>query len=608
MKKIKSLITKIKSGLTLKTYQKPLMVTISMLLALNVIVVVGGAIVGLLIDNDAGGKYFSGSFIKALSSALMWMITPNSITKYDLSEDFLMMIVAAIVIAIEMVLFSGSIVATLTTAVKSFIDEKSKASGAIMVENHFVILNWNSKVPEMVYNLLLKDYKSNIVILSGKSKEYIEGEINAVISSNNDKKKRKIKLIVKEGNPLLHHNLIDISIEKAANICIMAREDLNDMTEDNILDSDLLSLKTVLALGNFNISKECNIVVEVEENHVRKQIEELSQTIDSLKTKTIIPVSFTRKIGQIIAQTLVNPTMSAIYLDLLSYEGCEFYSTDYDGDLESYLADRCSSIPIKKYDKMFVLSDDEDELKKTRSVGLVSIKPLEMANIKTDKKCTFFVIGENKKSEFILESLGRQVGNNANVSLNAYPKNDVAAMIADIKVTEGDRRVLILSDDSVPEESYDANVFVSLIALSSAFPNRENLSFITELLDSRNLQSVKDFNIRNAIISNKMMSLLITNIALNRDSIQFFENLIMLDDQDGGDCFDIHTANAGELLGGSVSFESRAQAVQSFYAASNKEGMLIGRIVDGHREYFCTDMDDHPVEINETDELIYIHY
>ena len=45
----------------------------------------------------------------------------------------------------------------------------------------------------------------------------------------------------------------------------------------------LLTLKIMLALGNFNINKNCNIVVELDSEQTKDKIEDLSHTIKNLK-------------------------------------------------------------------------------------------------------------------------------------------------------------------------------------------------------------------------------------------------------------------------------------------------------------------------------------
>ena len=307
MKKIKSIFLKMKAKRTLKTYQRPLYMTIMTLLGINLVVLILASFMGLIIDAD----YFEHNFFNAFAHALSCMISANTITKLMdiISTNLGVVILSAIVIAIEMVLFSGAIIATLTTAVRSFIDKKSKARGKLELEKHFVILNWNAKVPDIVYNLILKGFKDNVVILAEEDRDYINTEIESLVASYSASK-RKINIIVKEGSPLLHGNLEDISIDKASRIVIMSKEGMAHGDDVNISNADLHSLKIMLAIGNFNLSPNCNVVVETESDDSKLKLERLASTLNNFKNKSIIPMSFNKKIGQIIAQTIIEPAMS----------------------------------------------------------------------------------------------------------------------------------------------------------------------------------------------------------------------------------------------------------------------------------------------------------
>ena len=224
MKKLKSFFLKFKAKKTLRTYQKPLAVTLVTLLLINVAVLLIGSTVALILDSQYYDKqFFEGKFIYAFITNTTWMISPNTLTKLEVGSNKLMMVLAIIIVILGMILFSGAIIATVTTALRTFIDKKSKAKGKIIVNNHFVILNWNSKVPEMIYNLMLKGFKKNIVILSERNKEYIEAELKSLFLTNEVSQKIKANLIIKEGDSLLRGNLEDISIEDASQICVMAR-------------------------------------------------------------------------------------------------------------------------------------------------------------------------------------------------------------------------------------------------------------------------------------------------------------------------------------------------------------------------------------------------
>ena len=395
MKHIKSFFLKLKAKKTLKTYQKPLLITLLTLLFINICVLLIGAVIGLVLDNKYyDGEFFGNNYMAALVGAVKWMISPNSLTQFEIKEQWIMMVLAIVIVIVGLVLFSGAIIATVTTALRAYIDKKSHAKGKILIDNHFVILNWNSKVPEMIYNLMLKGFKNNIVVLSERSKEYVESELKSLFLTNDIHQKFKANLIVKEGDSLLRSNLEDISIENASQICVMVGENIADGDDDNIINSDLLNLKIILRLGSFNIRSDCQIVVETDSDETRGQIENLSYTVSSLKKMNIVPVSFNKKIGQIIAQSLVAPQMGDLYDELFSFAGAEFYSIESDEDIETYLQKHNEAIPVYKEDKqLFVLADEENDTGKCRNNAYsnnLKLEPVVRETVTTD---AIFIIG-----------------------------------------------------------------------------------------------------------------------------------------------------------------------------------------------------------------------
>ena len=614
MKFLKSLFLKIKARTTLRTYQKPLMVTLIVLLFVNFIILFLGSAIAYAFDNAYyEQEFFNGRYIEAFVTSIKWMISPNSIINYDAHKNLRMLILAAVVVVIEMVLFSGAIIAIVTTSLRKYIDTKSKAKGKIILNNHFVILNWSSKVPDIIYNLMQKDYKESIVILSNQNKEYIEKEVKSLFLTNDVDIRSKARLIIKEGNSLVRANLEDISIDKAKEIVVMAREDMKDSTDDNILNSDLLNLKIVLRLGSFNLDPNAQIVVETDSDITRGQIENLAFTVKSLKDKTIIPVSFNKKIGQIIAQSIVAPKMAEVYIDLFSYSGSEVYSYDSKDSIDDFITWHKDAIPVAKLDKMFVVSKDEKEISKKRDKKYVSSRVLEENKDVKKEDCTIFVIGDNKKKEFILSNLERSKSSTLGFKyeIKSYEKSQNALVIEDIKKTPGAKKVLVLSDDSVDEDSYDANVFVTLIELTKAFPKREGISFITELLDSRNLSSVRDFDIHNTIISNKMMSLLICQLVMNQDSRNFFDNLLTVDLGDREEDFDIVISKASNLIKmeGSIEFGSKAELISSFYQCFKGKNLLFGYIHGDDIRFLDEEQDKSElITIYEEDSFIYMKH
>ena len=609
----KSVFLKFKAKKTLKTYQRPLAVTLLVLLLVNLTVLVIGSFLALVVDAQYyESSMFEGNFLSAFITNVKWMISPNSLIMLNVHDNRMMLLLAIVIVIIGMVLFSGAIIATVTTALRAYIDKKSRAKGKIFVNNHFVILNWSSKVPEMIYNLMLKGFKQNIVILSDKNKEYIDSELKSLFLTNDVKQKIKANLIIKEGDSLLRGNLEDISIEQASQICVMAKEGMIDLDDDNVVNSDLLNLKIVLKLGSFKLKDDCQIVVETDSDEARAQIDGLSRKLASLRKLNITPMSFNKKIGQIIAQSLVMPQMSNLYSELFSFEGSQFYSLESEQEIDEYMRKHNNAIPVHKDGRLFVLSTSEKLCESIRENEYYHDRKFEKATNNDSPKAAIFIIGQNNKTKFLLNSLARSHENgDVDFSYKHYEKMDNKELIQDLKETEGEKKVLILSDDKVSSDSYDANVFVSLIELSKAFSSKENIIYITELLDSRNLSSVRDFNIQNTIISNKMMSILITQLALNKSSKKFFDKVLTVSSMKKENDFDIVISDVKQsiAIGEDMKFESKADLLRTYYNTFDGKRILIGLVKDEQIVLLCEDQDKkEDIFISPSDSFIYFKY
>ncbi|MFA5275010.1 MAG: hypothetical protein WC339_06010, partial [Candidatus Izemoplasmatales bacterium] len=135
MKKLKARLAKARSMISIKTYKRPMLFIIMTMVLLNLLILVLAAFIALAIDDD-----FT-SFLDAFANgSLKWMMSPNSIV---LIENPQTLILAVVVLVTGMILFSGTIIALTTNAIKDYFQKKKSGSGKILLENHIVILNWN---------------------------------------------------------------------------------------------------------------------------------------------------------------------------------------------------------------------------------------------------------------------------------------------------------------------------------------------------------------------------------------------------------------------------------------------------------------------------------
>lgn len=603
MKFIKSFFRKIQSKATVNMNKRPLVMTLLILLSLNLVIMIVSAILATRIAPESYDNFISG-----MIAAITWIFSANSIN--NLPEKTLpLYVLCGVTIVVGIVLFTGTIIATTTNALKDFFAKKSNAKGKLILDDHLVILNWNSKVPDMLVDLMYQEKAPTVLILSDKDKTYINDEVKNAFAKDKKEKPKKIDIIVRQGDPLNRSELADISLESCRSIAIMSMDDSEQKEKPNLDGVDLNTLRLLLAVGD-EAKEGCNVVVEVESYETVKTLESLKNTIDAVKKLKLSLISFNRKLGQIMADAIAEPGLFQVLTDLFSFRGDEFYSCD-DMSIEDYLANYTDSIPAARMNKLYVLCENESDLKKKRKTKYVTDRRLKLASgdqlIRGDKK-TLFIVGDNDRTPYMIENL-KGTDQASLMNIVTFGKDENSKLVEKINQTEGEKEIIILSDDKISHEYYDSNVFATLLALNKEGV-QEKANIIAEILDTRNIDCMKDFKVSNTIISNRLISLLINQLLSNEGSNEFYEAILSID-KEGARDVDIVIDKADTVLSmdQDLTFSTRSELVNSFYYSLNKKYMLLGIRRGEENIYFNTNMDKkEEITIKGDDQLIMIAY
>jgi hypothetical protein len=603
VKKLKARLSKAKSFLSVKTYKHPRLFVIGLMIVINIIILFVAALIALGIDDTFD------NFLDAFANgSLKWMLTPNAILQIENPNTLFL---AVIVLVIGMILFTGTIIALTTNAIKDYFQKKKSGSGKIHLENHIVILNWNNKVPELVADLLHVDEKGlEVVILADVNKEYAEKQILSAINKEkrNEKEISGLNVMVKPGDPLLYSDLDDISIEKSNSILIM-NKDMHESVIKGMSKSDLNVIKVVLGIGRINFLYDPPIVAEIKRIETKEKIQTMAKVVKTLHEHMILPICFDRRLGQIIAQTIINPCMEDVYLSLFSFEDSEIYHLK-DKTFEECLYKNSEAIPVASSGKdLFVLSLT-NKTKNVTNDKEYSIKSLKIGKIKQTDNLDVFIVGSNNKLKFIMESFSEyeKLYNNEFKAEYVEEKN-IRAMVKQLNESEKRATIVLLSDEQQELDSLDANVIDNLIYLQGNV-KKDNVNIIVELLDPKNDHIIKDFDIENTIISNKIISLLLSKLALYKETASFYENLLTIkSDTTGKDDQNIFIVKANEIIIDKLplEFTSIKEFIISLYTSTKKVYIPIGVIREKTLKIFSGNMsENNGFTLKESDQVVVI--
>jgi hypothetical protein len=523
------------------------------------------------------------------------------------SPDNAVFTVRVIAVISGTLLFSGTIISIMTTLIRGYITNRDGAKGRLRISNHLLILCYNKEVPAILADLMFSNSHKTILLLSDAKKQQVFDELDATIAELDEKPKRKINLIARQGNPASLKELKDVGIENASAILIMNG---NANANDELRETDYLgSLDLVLKIGNFKLRPNAPIGVETSTQEASDIMRSLRKDILGLNDKQIQFFAHHKKIGQFMALAISNPDLCNVLSEILSYRGCEFYPIDKISR-EDYLQGHCAGIPsVEMGDKMYCLANDEHAARRKRGFPYQTGRRLQASKeglAKANRPLKLFVIGQNRKYKYMIEALKLS---RPDTVISHFKTNEINIFV-DTVMKQGDCNsvAVVLSDDTAPPQNYDANVFWTIIELSRMTSIKERpFNIFVEIIDPKNQKSLEKLNIQNFVISTQVVSTFSNKLLNDANSVQFYEELFM-----PSSLFNIDVSPANEVfdITEAQTFSSYAEFVHAGYygtRGTDSAIMPFGIYADAKNYVlFCSELDKkRDFVVKPDDKIIY---
>ena len=357
-------------------------------------------------------------------------------------------LVCLLIVIIGMISFTGAVIGYITNYISNFIEASNAGNHRLLMSNHFVILNWNSRALEIVNDLLYSENVDKVVVLVGSGKEDIEKQIDErlheTVKRENNKIeeacsnrsylsrklycmrhqfKNKLTIVVREGDVFSSKQLFDISLHHASSVVILG-EDISDNTcryavsdkIDRFGSGNALTIKTLMQVADITSSafSEDNqrIIVEVTDDWTWNLVQKIIRSKQVDGKCNIVPVRVNQILGQMMAQFSLMPELNSIYNELLSNKGASFYTAPCKSSDEiSYIKDSLNKnghvVPLtirtdnEKNYCYYMALNDRDHLR--RSDKDLSGIPVRLNKDFWLEKKNILVLGHNSKCREIMD-------------------------------------------------------------------------------------------------------------------------------------------------------------------------------------------------------------
>ncbi|MEA2466039.1 MAG: hypothetical protein QOJ57_165 [Thermoleophilaceae bacterium] len=454
----------------------------------------------------------------------------------------------------------SALIGVIATGLDNKIQELRKGRSFVIESDHTLILGWSETVYTILAELTIANESERdpvVVILSDLDRVEMEDLIRAKVGDTG-----KTRVVCRSGSAIDLADLAVVNPQGARSIIVLSPTDE---------DPDTQVIKTVLALtrGPARREEPYHIVAEIEDpaNLEAARLVGGDETVLIDKSETI---------SRLIVQTSRQSGLAAAYTELLDFEGAEIYfradaslaGRTFRDALHAY--ESCTVIgvrdaggqvrlnppgdtPIAPGDEVIAIAEDDADL--YSAVAQTADGNLDEAVIvispATDPKPQrSLILGWNKRAAAVINELDDYVVPGSRVKVVA--DWDEAARVIERECAElqnmtvefqhGDttsRRVLeslepqgydhvivLCYSDILPTQRADARTLVTLLHLRDMV-DRSGVSFTitSEMLDDRNRELAEVTKVDDVIVSDKLISLLLTQISENHHLTAVFDEL-----------------------------------------------------------------------------------
>ena len=466
--------------------------------------------------------------------------------------------IVAFLVTLGGIFIISTLIGVLGTGIEGKLEELRKGKSFVIEQNHTLILGWSSKIFTIISELVIANENSKnprIVVLADMDKVEMEDGIRDRVQDL-----KNTRVICRKGNP---YDLVDLSIANphaSKSIIVLAPEDGN---------ADPLTIKTILAITNNPNRREApyHIVAEIKDE---KNLE-VAQMVGKDEVELVLSDYF---IGRIMVQTSRQSGLSIVYTELMDFEGAEIYFKEekelvgktYGASILSYEDSSVMGLQfangsvkinppmeyeIKKGDKIIAITEDDDTMvllkEKSNLISEDAIVDADSGKVSSER---ILILGWNKRALVIIPEMDKYVGSGSymkivstfdndkeyiqeiakklkNIKLEFHHADTTArSVIDDLDITSFNSVQLLCYKEQMDMQDADAQTLISLLHIRRIMDETgKDMKIVSEMLDLRNRELAEVTKADDFIVSDNLISLLMSQVSENKFLMSVFEDI-----------------------------------------------------------------------------------
>jgi ion channel POLLUX/CASTOR len=278
--------------------------TIALILGLFAVSVLIVTIIAIIVTATGVGE--GKGFVELVWMGLLRTLDPGTMGADTGAVPFLG---AMLTVTLGGIFVISALIGIINTGIQDRLAELRKGKSRVIESDHTVILGWNQQVFTILSELIGANANQrgrSVVVLADRDKVQMDDEIRARIPSTNG-----TKIVCRSGSPVDLDEIDIASVQRSRAIIVLAPE---------VDEPDIEVIKTILAITN-DPNRRPEPYHVVAELHDQANLE-AAHLVGRDEVELVIVGDV---VSRIIAQTCRQPGLSIVYGELLDFDGDEIY-------------------------------------------------------------------------------------------------------------------------------------------------------------------------------------------------------------------------------------------------------------------------------------------
>lgn len=439
----------------------------------------------------------------------------------------------------------SALIGVLNSGLEARLDELRKGRSNVIEDQHTLVLGWSASVFTILDELILANANKKracIVILADRDKVEMEDAIRERIADT-----RTTRIVCRSGSPSDSASLDVVNVQGTKSILVLSPEQE---------DADVEVIKTILAITNGPNRRKppYHIVAELQSP---KNVG-VAKMVGKDEVEVLLAGEL---ISRITVQTCRQSGLSVVHTELLDFGGDEIYFADalklvgrtfgdvlsaYDTSSVIGLVDKdgVHVLPsmdriLEPEDRLIAISQDDDTIVLSTERPVVDPSAIVEKEREPARPERTLILGWNWRAPWVIEGLDAYVapGSVIHVVAEGDRRDESEAIRAKLRhqtleVREGDTtdrdlldsldvagfdHIILLCSDELEAQRADARVLVTLLHLREMGERLDrDFAIVSEMRDVRNRELAEVTQADDFIVSDKLVSLMMCQIAENK--------------------------------------------------------------------------------------------